>query len=411
MRHSTVARHVAPLGWGRRMALYLVKRNQRRKRDYRFRRQVRGPFWIRLPLFQKMTDTADLRRKLRPLRAKSSALALVIFAADASLYAAATWFAFTSRTTLPAIASGLIAMLAIGMLFVVGHDACHGSFTSSPRLNGWIGRAAFLPSLTPFAAWDEGHNRTHHVYTNLKNRDYVWTPFSKAEFDALPRWRRGLERIYRTPPGVALYYAREIWWNHLFFTRDTNAAADSLLCTAYAIGLTAMALAIGWRPWLAGVVLPFAGWNWMMGWAIFEHHTHPRVPWFAEERQWRAAGAQTLCTIHIVLPEPLDFILHRIMQHTAHHLDVTVPLYRLKQAQGTVESAAATVTYRWSPLTFLRHLRVCKLYDFENHQWLGFDGKPSGQPARENCELAASPPGIPQGEAGHPIPIPSRADG
>jgi omega-6 fatty acid desaturase (delta-12 desaturase) len=382
MRRFTAAGTYATLGCGRRMALYRVKRKLGRKRDTRFSRGPASRFGAAPRFIRKMTETSELRRKLRPLRAKSTTLALAIFSADACLYAAATWFAFTSAAVLPAIAWGLVAMLATGMLFVVGHDACHGSFTASPRLNGWIGRAAFLPSLTPFRAWDEGHNRTHHVHTNLKGRDYVWTPFSKAEFDALPWWRRGLERIYRTAPGVALYYAREIWWNHLFFTRDTDALADSLLCTAYAIGLSAAAIAAGPRALLAGVVLPFAGWNWMMGWAIFEHHTHPRVPWFADEREWRAAGAQTLCTIHIVLPEPADFILHRIMQHTAHHLDVTVPLYRLKEAQSAVESAAETITYRWSPLTFLRHLRVCKLYDFENHRWLGFDGSPS-------CQLSA----------------------
>jgi omega-6 fatty acid desaturase (delta-12 desaturase) len=337
-----------------------------------------------------MPETSELRRKLRPLRSKSTLLALSIFVADAVLYAAATWIAVTSQTSTIAAAAGLAAMFATGMLFVVGHDACHGSFTSSPRLNAWIGRLAFLPSLTPYRAWDEGHNRTHHVYTNLKTRDYVWTPFSKAEFDALPRWRRGLERFYRTAPGVALYYGREIWWKHLFFTRDTNAAADSWLCAVYGIGLTAAATAYGPRAVLAGVVLPFAGWNWMMGWAIFEHHTHPRVPWFAGEREWRSAGAQTLCTIHIVLPEPLDFILHRIMQHTAHHLDVTVPLYQLKAAQSAVETEAGTLTYRWSPFTFLRHLRICKLYDFEHHQWLAFDGSPTSAPLTPGSAATAA---------------------
>jgi omega-6 fatty acid desaturase (delta-12 desaturase) len=385
MRRSTAARHEAPEGWTPHGLIPDEAQTRAKKGHENFASR----FSPLLRFIWKMTETSELRRKLRPLRAKSTWLALVIFSADVCLYLAGTWIAFTTPSTGAAIAAGLVAMLATGMLFVVGHDACHGSFTASARLNGWIGRAAFLPSLTPFRAWDEGHNRTHHVYTNLKTRDYVWTPFSKAEFDALPRWRRTLERIYRTAPGVALYYAREIWWNRLLFTRDTNAVADSLLSAAYGLGLCAAAAAIGPRALLAGVVLPFAGWNWMMGWAIFEHHTHPRIPWFADEREWRAAGAQTLCTIHIVLPEPLDFILHRIMQHTAHHLDVTVPLYRLKEAQVTVETAAGTLTYRWSPLTFLRHLRMCKLYDFEGHRWLGFDGAPSCQ-ASPTCHNVLS---------------------
>ena len=29
---------------------------------------------------------------------------------------------------------------------------------------------------------------------------------------------------------------------------------------------------------------------------------------------------------------------------------------------------------------FLDTMRRCKLYDYENHRWLYFDGKPSGEP-------------------------------
>src|SRR5260221_14341 len=61
-----------------------------------------------------------------------------------------------------AIALVPVSGLVVVMLFVVGHDACHQSFTSSPRLNGWIGRIAFLPSLHVFSLWEREHNRRHH---------------------------------------------------------------------------------------------------------------------------------------------------------------------------------------------------------------------------------------------------------
>jgi len=110
-----------------------------------------------------------------------------------------------------------------------------------------------------------------------------------------------------------------------------------------------------------------------MGWAIFEHHTHPEVPWFDIEAEWRAAGPQSRCTIHVEMPAVFDVLLHFIMQHSAHHLDVTIPLYRLKDAQRAVEEAGArVVVYRWSPLTFFRHLRICKLYDCRGKRWTGF---------------------------------------
>ena len=320
----------------------------------------------------------DLRQALRAMRTKSTLKASLIFLADVALYAGFTWGALASEKPVTAFAFGTLSGVAIAMLFVVGHDACHGSFTGSRALNGAIGRLAFLPSLTPFGAWDREHNRTHHVYTNFKSRDVIWAPFSKAEYDALPRWRRWLERCYRTPLGVGLYYAAEIWWKLLIRPRrGSGLLSDYLICYGYALCLIAAGCAFGSTALLAGVVWPFLCWNWLMGWAIFEHHTHPDVPWFDNEREWREAQAQSRCTVHLVLPWAIDGVLHHIMQHTAHHLDVTVPLYRLRDAQSALEAAGAeVVVYRWTPLSFFRHLRICKLYDFENRRWVGFDGRP-----------------------------------
>ena len=318
----------------------------------------------------------ELRAVLRAMRSKSTGKALLIFLADAALYASSTWMALTRHGPL-AFLFGTVSGVTIAMLFVVGHDACHGSFTSSRALNGVIGRLAFLPSLTPFGAWDLEHNRGHHVYTNLKRRDVIWAPFSKEEYDALPVWRRGLERLYRTPIGVGLYYGIEIWWKLLIPPRDPSIRRmDYLICYGYEAGLAAGACLLGWKALLAGVLWPFTCWNWLMGWAIFDHHTHPNVPWYDDEAEWRMAQAQARCTVHLVLPRVFDLMLHHIMQHTAHHLDVTIPLYRLREAQHAVESAGAQiVVYRWTPFTFLRHLQICKLYDFRKRRWTGFDGR------------------------------------
>lgn len=320
-------------------------------------------------------DERTLRAALRDLRRKSTGVALTIVAADLALYAVCVYGALHTAHDWRGWCFGLAEGVAIAMLFIVGHDACHGSFTPNRALNGVLGRLAFLPSLTPFRTWERGHNQTHHIYTNLKPLDYVWTPLTKVEYDALPRWRRALEHVYRSIPGVGLYYAREIWWRHLWQPLTPGDRRDCALCAGYAVALSVAAFSFGWHAWVAAVLLPFVVWNWVMGWAIFEHHTHPEVPWFKDEAEWRAAGAQVACTVHIVLPAFADTMLHFIMQHTAHHLDVTIPMYELREAQHVVELAGArVVTYRWTPATFLRHLRVCKLYDFQRRCWTGFDG-------------------------------------
>jgi omega-6 fatty acid desaturase (delta-12 desaturase) len=78
------------------------------------------------------------------------------------------------------------------------------------------------------------------------------------------------------------------------------------------------------------------------------------------------------------MPAVVEAILHNIMQHSTHHIDVTIPLYRLHTAQRAVESATENgiIRYRFTMSSFLRHLRVCRLYDFERHRSLDFDGRP-----------------------------------
>ena len=118
------------------------------------------------------------------------------------------------------------ASVAIARLFVIGHDACHGSYTRYDWLNKIVGRIAFLPSLTPFSLWDVGHNVAHHGFTNLKGRDQVWVPMSAEEWQAASKVRRVLERIYRSGFGQGLYYLIEMWWKKLILpTQETRRRA------------------------------------------------------------------------------------------------------------------------------------------------------------------------------------------
>ena len=325
---------------------------------------------------------ARYRQILRPFRAKADTFAMGLFAADCAMYGLCVAVAVNSAPMMVRLLAGTCEGVLLAMLFVVGHDACHGSYTSRRRLNAVVGRIAFLPTMTPFSTWELSHNLTHHVYTNLKPLDYVWMPLSKSEYDALPGWRRRLERVYRHPLGLAVYYPVEIWWKRLLFTRGKGIyfADSALSCGVFLIALGLIARS-GPLAVLFAMVWPFAIWSWLMSWALLAQHTHPRVPWFDDERLWRAAQAQARVTVHLIAPRPLNFLLHRIMEHTAHHLDVTVPLYHLAAAQAELERACEEVVVeRWTPRSFVRRIRECKLYDYSRRQWLDFDGKPTCEP-------------------------------
>ena len=85
------------------------------------------------------------------------------------------------------------------------------------------------------------------------------------------------------------------------------------------------------------------------------------------------------------LPRPIELILHNIMEHTAHHVDTKVPLYHLTSAQAAIEAAFGEENVISEPFSFAgmrRTFRSCQLYDYEAHQWLSFDGRPTTEARR-----------------------------
>ena len=130
---------------------------------------------------------------------------------------------------------------------------------------------------------------------------------------------------------------------------------------------------------LMGIVLPFSIWNAAMGFVIFQHHTHPEVPWFADVKEWTFFGGQVESVIHVELPKPIELFLHNIMDHTAHHVDPKIPLYNLPHAQKNLEAAYPTniKVVEWTLKGFLNTFAVCRLYDYENHRWTDYNGMPT----------------------------------
>ncbi|HEU4731347.1 MAG TPA: fatty acid desaturase [Kofleriaceae bacterium] len=303
---------------------------------------------------------------------------------------------------------GVAAGVFSGSLFMIGHDACHGSYTSRPVLNQVIGRIAFLSSYHTYSPWELSHNRIHHVYTNLRDKDFVWTPLSRAELDALPWWKRRLYRAYRTPLGLALYYPIEIWWPRLFFPRRALLdrprrvyTLDSLLVLGFLAAQLAMvaAASAGWHAWALGtvfaLVVPYLTFSWMIGFVIYFNHTHPEVPWFAARGEWSSAAGALRGTVRLTFPRWTAFFAPSIMDHVAHHVDPRVPLVRLKQAQERIEAVlpGQIVVQAWSVRALLGILERCKLYDYDAHCWTDFQGSPTTRrlaPGLPHLEQAAA---------------------
>ncbi len=329
-----------------------------------------------------------IRSWLAPISSKSTAYALTLVVMDILLFSAAISATVMFDAAVLQLLAASFTGLVIGRLFILGHDACHQAFTSHRRLNRWIGRLVFMPSLTPYSLWETGHNTVHHGYTNLRNFDFVWQPYSVEEFRRLPVWRQWFERVYRSGWAPWLYYAVEVWWKRMYFpskrlmpTRRKVFTADCLLVTVVAAAwvgaLVLAAMQTGQSVWwliLVGFVVPQLVWNAMIGFVVYVHHTHSDVRWYDGKQDWAASSPFVSTTVHLKFGGFVGAALHHIMEHTAHHVDMGLPLYRLKQAQALLEARlpGKIVIQRFSWRWYFKTARQCKLYDFERRVWTNF---------------------------------------
>jgi omega-6 fatty acid desaturase (delta-12 desaturase) len=297
------------------------------------------------------------------------------------------------------IAMAAVITGAIPVLFVISHDACHQALTPLSWLNKIIGRIAMLPAWHAYHVWDYGHNGLHHGWTNLRTKDHVWIPLTKAEYDALPAWKRAMQRMYRTGWGVGLYYFVEMWMLFGMLRAKTknrkkqlglNLDRASVLLNAIVMtwlgvfvanrtGLGSNWWVVSGGLWFLSVIGPFILWNWLMGFLVFQHHTHPKVPFYGNADDWSFYAGQVQSVVHIEMPRPIELVLHNIMEHTAHHVDTRIPLYNLENAQKDLEKAygADLVVFPFTWRGYFNTLRVCRLFDYENFRWLDWDGTPT----------------------------------
>jgi omega-6 fatty acid desaturase (delta-12 desaturase) len=333
------------------------------------------------------------------LKERSDLIGGTYFLIWAGLWALTFVGAFLAPSPALRMSCGVLQSISLGALFVVGHDACHGSLMRSAWLNRLISRLALLPAWHPSSGWKHAHNTLHHGGTNLRGRDCVYPPLTLDEYRRLPFWRRALERVYRTPLGIGLYYLIDFHLGQVIFPRPGRMPpnrrifefdrgltvgffAAQLGFAWWLSGLTPDPIGPRWLVWLGGGVAPWVCWIWTIAFVSWVQHTHPAIAWYDDPERWNFHRVQLTASVHMTFPPVLEQLFNNIMDHPAHHLDSKIPLYRLKESQRLLESTAPehSVVIPWSLTSFLEGCRVCKLYDFERRLWTDFEGRPTSAP-------------------------------
>lgn len=340
-------------------------------------------------------NTRQLRLAISEYTERSTKLGLSIFLIDALIYIAAIAGVIFLESLFLRVACSIVAGLKISTLFVIAHDAAHASIVRNRMLNKLIARLAFLPSFHNYSLWLIVHNKSHHQSTNTQGGN-SWSPLSKEEYDDLPGWRKHVEQFYRSPLGIPFYYLVERWWknkfypykkflkkNKLSYWLDFLLVSTSMLMFLYAliqVGINSIHTSPMGLIMLAFVV-PMIVSSFMIGFTVYLQHTHESIPWFRNKVERDRQVDVEEITMYVKFPRWYNTLSHNTMEHTAHHIDSRIPVYHLAKAQDVLVKLLgdkiSTINFTFE--SFLSTMRICKLYDYENHQWLDFYGSPSSE--------------------------------
>lgn len=183
---------------------------------------------------------------------------IVFVGAAIAVYASLMFIAMPWWVALPL--AFLMGLLQAFIGFNVMHDACHGSYSSSKKINDLFGLSMNALGSDAFM-WRQKHNLVHHTYTNI---DGVDDDIQKAPLIRMapsqPRvWAHKLQFIYIIP----LYAISSFFWillkdfQEYFRYKTYSVKVDTMSTKEHFIFWISKLIYIGLY-----IVLPIYIWGW-----------------------------------------------------------------------------------------------------------------------------------------------------
>ncbi len=336
-------------------------------------------------------QTHYLRKILKPYIKRSNVKAITIFILQFSCFLAAAVGTFIIKINFIALVLSILTGFIMATLFVIAHDAAHDNYTTSSQLNGILARIAFLPCLHNYTLWLIAHNKKHHLFTNIDKLN-SWSPLSPEKYQKLTSWKKLLYRFYRNPTGIGFYYLIERWWKEKFYPHmelPDKTMKEALIDFTFLLSGLIIYIAFIFSIYinfpvdrsifhqvLLSIVIPFMIFCYLVGFNVYQQHTHESIPWF-KDRESRDRFINIYDTVmYVRYPIWFKISCLNVMEHTAHHIDPRIPLYNLAKAQDKLNEALQykIPSAQFSFLEFLQTMKKCKLYDYEKQQWVNFNG-------------------------------------
>lgn len=266
-----------------------------------------------------------------------------------------------------------IAGLLIVRFFVIYHDYLHGAILQKSPLARFIMTIFGIFVLAPTTIWKGTHDHHHNHNSKLSNNGIGSYPLlSKEKFYELSNKQKFIYRASRHPLTIFLGYITLFIFdfNVKSLIKSPRKHWDSFIALFVHITIGVLiyygggvsALMLSW-------IIPFLIADAIGSYLFFAQHNFPGAT-FEENKNWDYARAAIDSTSFMVMGRVMNWFTGNIGYHHVHHVNHTIPFYKLKLAMKEMPELQNPKTTTLHPRDVIACLKL-KVWDPEKGKMTG----------------------------------------
>ena len=237
------------------------------------------------------------------------------------------------------LAASVLGGLLMGRTFILYHDFMHGALLRGSPVARVLLHGVGLFMLAPPRSWRWSHNYHHANVAKLGGPAIGSFPImTTSEWRDAPRSRRASYRFTRHPLNMLAANITIFFYSLTIepLLKNPREHLDSLLSVTLHGGLLAVLwLAGGFSLAFFAFVLPFAIAAALGAYLFYAQHNAKGIRMFRPE-EWTYFKAALESASLMKLGPVMGWLLGNIGYHHVHHLNPSIPFYRLPEAMAAI---------------------------------------------------------------------------
>jgi omega-6 fatty acid desaturase (delta-12 desaturase) len=301
--------------------------------------------------------------------------------------------AFVGAFVIPFLPARVLASVLAGLLvirfFICYHDHLHGALLRQSPLARGVFWVFGMLSMTTTQVWRETHNY-HHAHTAKIIGSHVgsFMMATPAMYARMSRRERLLYRAIRNPLTIVFGYFTLFMYGMGIapFLRAKKKHALSLVSVLLNWTLTALIIwKLGVLAFVLGMLLPLMITFSAGSYLFYAQHNFPDVHVQSRE-SWTYTRAALESSSYMKMGPVMRWFCGNIGYHHVHHLNSSIPFYRLPETMAAIPELQRPFETSWCPKDVIACLRL-KLWDPTQGQMVGY---PSRADTQERSEVTSA---------------------